>query len=92
MTCYTGNMKHIWTLNEGIPLNAKDEEDKIGMDTHRHREGIHLWISSRKTAITDEQAELSGIKVGEKYTEMKSVHLTRQDAKNLIDEITDRLF
>lgn len=66
------------TLNEGIP--ARPTLSHIGMDTNNHREGLHLWISHHDD--DEDDAPLLSL----------SVHLTRKEAMNLIEEINHRLF
>lgn len=66
------------TLNEGIPADTRTKP-YIGMDTMPMREGLHVWV------VSPPQNE-GGPQI------ITSVNLTRQDAKNLIEEITHRLF
>ena len=61
-----------------IPAGAKG--NKIGMDTKQEREGLHMWIG--RHIPTD----------GGYIFDERSVHLTREDARNLIKEIQRRLF
>lgn len=71
------------TLHQGIPAGGNKEDAKIGMDTHNRKEGIHLWIGEKIPIKTGSK---------KKYFHQISVHLTREDAYNLIREIEERIF
>lgn len=62
------------------PIPTAGVGNKIGMDTKRQREGLHLWIG-KHTEVD-----------GKDTFDERSVHLTREDARNLIKEIEQRLF
>ena len=74
--------KEFHTLNEGIPINTKNNENHLGMDTKNNREGLHIWIGHKEQK--DSNAEVTFVS--------QSIHLTRQEAFNLIEEIRKRLF
>jgi len=89
--------KEFHSLNEGIP--TEESNSKLHMDTHQQREGLHVWINEERDIIQEInglQAELAERKKKRiKNTKMLrsfSVHLTRQDARNLVEEINHRLF
>jgi len=75
--------KELHSLNEGIP-SGNDTHNHVGMDTLNNREGIHLWIGHHKSVKIKGKSE--------SVFESQSVHLTREDAQNLIEEIRHRLF
>lgn len=73
-----GQTPTVGGMVKSIP--ATDSTNKIGMQTYNQREGLHLFIGRR-------------IEVkGKKFLDSRSVHLTRADARNLIEEIKRRLF
>lgn len=74
--------KEYHTLNEGIPVNSREEnKSHIGIDTKQNRNGLHLWIGKHEINRENESTFVS-----------QSVHLSREDAWNLIEEIKHRLF
>jgi len=87
------NYTTIFHNKKAIPMSAvKDSNaNRIGMDTHPQREGLHLWISKWREPTEEEKKNLE-IKNNEKIRESLSIHLTREDAHNLIKEINARLF
>lgn len=85
--------KEYHTLNEGIPIQQTAVTTgplpviyaitpQIGMGTNQDREGLHFWISRPKENPQPDESPV----------ESMSVHLTRRDALNLIEEIRHRLF
>lgn len=57
---------------------------RIGMDTMTDREGLHLWVTGT--------AETMGLSGDTLCNASISVHLSRSQAKALINEINRRLF
>ncbi len=83
-----------YTLKSAIPLEAKKDPKatRIGMDTGSNRNGLHLWIGGYRT-IEDDSPLKEGQKRRKKTVHVsQSVHLSRDDAWNLIEEIKERLF
>ncbi len=68
-----------------VIIPAEGEENKIGMDTHQHREGLHMWIGKHVEYECEDGSNKTRF-------DSRSVHLTREDARNLIREIQRRLF
>jgi hypothetical protein len=78
------------TLNgTGIPKGSPETENFIGMDTKTHREGVHLWIGHFE--VKDKHDNKDEFNKAPLF-KSESVHLTREDARNLIKEIEERLF
>lgn len=72
--------KKLHTLNSNIPADVKQGDNRIGMDTKPQKKGLHLWIGNYiETGVIP-------------FFTFKTVHLTRKDARNLIEEIQHRLF
>ena len=69
--------KEYHSLNEGIPKSSRIPH--IGMDTKQNRNGLHFWIGGKPEHVQDDYY-------------LTSVHLTREDAMNLIEEMRHRLF
>ena len=79
--------KEYHTLNEGIPpVKEKRGGNTVGMDTGNNRQWLHLWIGHH------EKVKVEGRKTKRPVFVSQSVHLSRQDALNLIEEIQHRLF
>jgi hypothetical protein len=74
-------------MDKPIPLDP-DNGNHIGMDTKYRRNGLHLWIGRHMPNMYKE----GSLKDVETVFQSKSVHLTREDAQNLVDEINRRLF
>lgn len=86
------------SIIDGIPSDPTSDS-KLHMDTRNQREGLHLWISDERDILQEIaglQAELTERKKRkDKNTKIRkafSVHLTRDDARNLVEEINYRLF
>ena len=87
----TDNTERLHTLNgNNIPAEAKGypEKNRIGMDTGHRRNFLQLWIGRRRP--TTEEEKKNGL--GADVFVSESVHLTREDAERLIEEIEERLF
>lgn len=78
--------KQYHTLNEGIPVEVPKGGNYIGMDTGNNREWLHLWIGHH------DRVKVEGRKTKRPVFLSQSVHLSRQDALYLIEEIKHRLF
>jgi len=78
------------TLNGGIPTKtpANVGENSIGMDTGCQRNWLHLWIGHHRPATKKEKKD--GME--DDIWVSESVHLSREDAQHLVDEINERLF
>lgn len=67
-------------MNEGIPLKKVGSQNHIAMRESGNKETLHIWLSHREYNSD-----------GEEMSTMESVWLSREDAKNLVEEINKRL-
>jgi hypothetical protein len=84
--------KQYHTLREGIPLKSSNSTNAVGMDTvggifgRALPCGIHLWIGHHEIRpVGRSKTKTEDVFVSQ------SVHLSRQEAKNLAEEILFRL-
>lgn len=75
------------TLNEGIPAEESRGGNTIGIDTGNNKAWLHLWVGHHK----QKRVRVEGKRIKMEVFVGESVHLTRQDALNLIEEIKHRL-
>lgn len=78
--------KEYHTLNEGIPAEETKGGNIVAMATGNNKQWLHLWIGHH------ERVKVEGRKTKRPVFVSQSVHLSRQDALNLIEEIKHRLF
>lgn len=79
--------KEYHTLNEGIPAFEPKGGNIVGMDTGNNKQWLHLWIGHHEKKV----GKIKGRKTKVPVFVGQSVHLSRQDALNLIEEIVHRL-
>jgi len=82
--------KQYHTLREGIPIKSSGSGNKVGMDSKGTYGslpcGIHLWIGHHEIRpVGRSKTKTEDVFVSQ------SVHLSRQEAKNLAEEILFRL-
>jgi hypothetical protein len=68
--------------------NLDGSYTEIGMDTHNEKEGLHIWVGD-----WEKRKVKKGRKMEEEdFFDDKSIHLTREQARKLRDQINKRLF
>lgn len=75
--------KEMRYINRGLD---KEEFTELNMDTHHEKEGLHVWITSwlKTGKIKEKKPEI--------VMDFNSIHLTREQCRQLRDEINERLF
>ena len=69
-------------MSDGTHLPIQTGTSSLSMDTHNEREGLHLWLTGVAATPYRPDSSLSSI----------SIHLTREQARQLVKEIQRRLF
>lgn len=62
----------------------KEEFTELNMDTHNEKEGLHIWITSWIKRKIEGKSEVE--------RDSNSIHLNREQCRQLRDEINERLF